>query len=77
MFPMLCKCVLGHVRRSCTIYINRMKSKYLGFNRHHKFGSFESTYSTPTLFNMLRICKHEKVTSIGDIDLVVIVAEIN
>jgi hypothetical protein len=54
-----------------------MKSKYLGFNRHHKFGSFESTYSTPTLFNMLRICKHEKVTSIGDIDLVVIVAEIN
>jgi hypothetical protein len=74
---MFCKCVLGHVRRSCTIYINGMKSKYPGFNYHRKFDSFESTYFTPTLFDMIRICKHEKAISIGDTSLVVIVAQIN
>ncbi len=42
-----------------------------------KFGGFESTYFTPTLFDMIGICKHEKATSIIDICLVVIVAEIN
>jgi len=42
-----------------------------------KFGSFESTYFTPTLFDMIGICKHKKVASIGDTSLAVIVAEIN
>ncbi len=43
----------------------------------HKFGSFESTYFTPTLFDMIEICKHEKATWVGDISLVVIIAKIN
>ncbi len=42
-----------------------------------KFGNFKSTYFTPTLFDMIGICKHEKVTSTGNTILVVIVAEIN
>jgi len=42
-----------------------------------KFGSFESTYFMPTLFYMIGICKHEKVTSAGNIGLVVIVVKIN
>jgi len=43
----------------------------------HKFGGFESTYFTPTLFDMIGICKHERVVSIKNINLVVIVAKIN
>jgi len=39
LFPILCKCVLGHVRRLCTIYINGIKSKYLGFNERPALGS--------------------------------------
>ncbi len=42
-----------------------------------KFGSFESTYFTPTLFDMIGICKHERATSTGDTSLAVIVAKIN
>jgi hypothetical protein len=42
-----------------------------------KFGSFESTYFIPTLFDMIGIYKHERVASIGDISLVVIGVEIN
>ncbi len=42
-----------------------------------KFGGFESTYFTPTLFDMIRICKHERATSTRDTSLVVIVAKIN
>jgi len=34
MFLILCKCVLGHVKRPYTIDINGMKSKYLGFSHH-------------------------------------------
>jgi hypothetical protein len=42
-----------------------------------KFGSFESTYFTPTPFDMIGICKHEEATSIEDTSLVVIIVEIN
>jgi hypothetical protein len=42
-----------------------------------KFGGFESTYFTPTLFDMIGIYTHERVVSVGDTGLVVIVAEIN
>jgi hypothetical protein len=42
-----------------------------------KFGGFESTYFTPTLFDMIGICKHERATSTGDTCLVVIIAEID
>ncbi len=42
-----------------------------------KFGGFESTYFTPTLFDMIGICKHERAASARDTGLVVIVAEIN
>jgi hypothetical protein len=42
-----------------------------------KFGNFESTYFTPTLSNMIGICKHERANSTGDTSLVVIVVEIN
>ncbi len=40
-----------------------------------KFGSFESTYFTLALFDMIGICKHERL--VGDTSLVVIVVEIN
>jgi hypothetical protein len=43
----------------------------------HKFGDFESTYFTPTLFDMIGICKHEKAASAKNISLVIIVAKIN
>ncbi len=42
-----------------------------------KFGGFESTYFTLTLFDMIGICKHERADSIGDTSLAIIVAEIN
>ncbi len=42
-----------------------------------KFGGFESTYFTPTLFNMIRICKHEKAALARDIGLAIIVVGIN
>ncbi len=42
-----------------------------------KFGGFESTYFTPTLFDMIGICKHEKAISIGNTGLAIIVVEIN
>jgi len=56
-----------------------MKSKYAGFNHHFvcKFGGFESTYFTPTLFDMIGIYKHEKVVSDGDTGLAIIVVKIN
>ncbi len=59
------------------IYINGMKSKYPRFSHHRKFGSFESTYLTPTFFDTIGICKHEKAILVRDIGLDVIVAEIN
>jgi len=43
----------------------------------HKFGSFQSTYFTPTFFDMIGICKHEKVALVGYTSSVVIVVEIN
>jgi hypothetical protein len=43
----------------------------------HKLGGFESTYFTPTLFDMIGICKHEKAASIGDTSLAVMVVDIN
>ncbi len=42
-----------------------------------KFGGFVSTYFTPTLFDMIGICKHERAAVVGDIGLAVIVAKIN
>ncbi len=42
-----------------------------------KFGGFKSTYFTPTLFDMITICKHERVALAKDTSLVVIVAKIN
>jgi hypothetical protein len=42
-----------------------------------KFGGFESTYFTPTLFDIIGICKHEWVTSTKNTSFVVIVVEIN
>ncbi len=42
-----------------------------------KFGGFESTYFTQTFFDMIGICKHDRVASVGGIGLVVIVVEIN
>jgi hypothetical protein len=42
-----------------------------------KFGGFDSTYSTPTHFDMIGICKHERVAATRDTSLVVIVAKIN
>jgi hypothetical protein len=42
-----------------------------------KLGGFESTYFTPTLFDMIGICKHERVASVGDTCLAVMVADIN
>jgi hypothetical protein len=56
-----------------------MKSKYLDFITIfvHNFGSFDSTYFTPTFFDMIGICKHEKATSTRNTDLAVIVVEIN
>ncbi len=42
-----------------------------------KLGGFESTYFTPTFFDMIGICKHERVASVGDTCLVVIIANIN
>jgi hypothetical protein len=79
MRKVISKCVSGHVRRSHTIYINGMKSKYLDFITIfvHNFGSFDSTYFTPTFFDMIGICKHEKATSTRNTDLAVIVVEIN
>ncbi len=40
-----------------------------------KLDSFESTYFTPTLFDMIEICKHERPASVGDTGLVVIIAK--
>jgi hypothetical protein len=56
-----------------------MKSKYHGFSHYFctQVWRFESTYFTPTFFDMIGICKHEKVASIGDTSLAVIVVEIN
>jgi hypothetical protein len=42
-----------------------------------KFGGFESTYFTPTLFDMIKICKHERPALGSDKGLAVIVAKIN
>jgi hypothetical protein len=42
-----------------------------------KFGGFESTYFTPTFFDMIGICKHERSTSTEDTCLAVIVVEVN
>ncbi len=42
-----------------------------------KFGGFELIYFTPTLFEMIGICKHERATSTRDTSLVVIVTKIN
>jgi hypothetical protein len=42
-----------------------------------KFGGFESTYFTPTLFDMIGIYKHERPTSAKDTGLAIIVAKIN
>jgi hypothetical protein len=56
-----------------------MKSKYLEFSHHFvcKFGGFESTYFTPTFFDMITICKHERASLAENTSLVVIVVEIN
>jgi hypothetical protein len=43
----------------------------------HKFGNFESTYFTLTLFYMIGICKHEKIALAGNTSFGVIIAEIN
>jgi hypothetical protein len=37
-----------------------------------KFGSFESTYFTPTLYDMIGICKHERAALVGDIGSTII-----
>ncbi len=42
-----------------------------------KFGGFESTYVTPTFFDMIGICNHQRATSARDIGLTIIVVEIN
>jgi hypothetical protein len=42
-----------------------------------KFGGFESTYFTPTLFDMIGICKHQRTALAKDTSLAIIVAEIN
>jgi hypothetical protein len=42
-----------------------------------KFGGYESTYFTTTLFGMIGIAKHERAIGAGDTSLAVIVAEIN
>jgi hypothetical protein len=42
-----------------------------------EFGNFETTYFTPTFFDMIEICKHEKAVSAGNASLVIIVDEIN
>jgi hypothetical protein len=42
-----------------------------------KFGGFESTYFTSTLFYMIGICKHERAATIWNIGFGVIIVEIN
>ncbi len=40
-------------------------------------GGFESTYFSPTHFDMIGICKHEKVTLARNIGFAIIVVKIN
>ncbi len=42
-----------------------------------KFGSFESTYFSPTHFDTIGICKHEKAALATNIGFDIIVAKIN
>jgi hypothetical protein len=42
-----------------------------------KFGSFESTYFTPTFFYVIGICKYERVILARNIGLAIIVVENN
>jgi hypothetical protein len=42
-----------------------------------KFGSFESTYFSPTHFDMIGICKHERVVLAKNIGFAIIVVKIN
>ncbi len=42
-----------------------------------KFSNFESTYFTLTLFDMIGICKHEKVASAGNTNFSFIIVEMN
>jgi hypothetical protein len=70
LFPILCKCVLGHVRRSRPSILDLVTILYASL-------AVLNQHTTPTLFDMIGICKHERATSIGDIGLAIIVAEIN
>jgi len=42
-----------------------------------KFGDFESTYFTLTLFDMIGICKHDQAASVKNTSLDVIITKIN
>jgi len=42
-----------------------------------KFGSFESTYFSPTHFDTIGICKHESITLTRNIGFHIIVIKIN